>query len=69
MAAVAWLATGDAAAEQDLLNALQGGGARPGILQSLTGGYLPDMGQSDLAVQIQSTWVIPAPSPQVQQVG
>jgi len=69
MAAVAWLATGDAAAEQDLLNALQGGGARPGILKSLTGGYLPDMGQSDLAVQIQSTWVIPAPSPQVQQVG
>ena len=68
MGALAWLAGGEPNAREELLEALQNGGAQPDILKSLTDGYLPDLGLTDLAAQIQRSWTLPVPAAQMQKV-
>ena len=65
MNAVEHLAGGDQQAVQALQQSLQHSGIQPVLLNNLTGGYLPDMGQQALAQRIRQEWVIPIPAQSV----
>ena len=68
MEAVTWLHSGGKSAQSELLHSLQKDGANGETLRNLTGGYLPDLGFSDLAAQIQNDWTIPVTSTEVHPV-
>lgn len=63
MEAVQWLASGNPIAKHDLLSALKAGNANPVLLQNLLTGYLPDLGYSKLAAEVQQEWTIPSQTP------
>jgi len=61
MDAVTHLAAGEGEAIQALKHSLQASHIRPSMLNNLIDGYLPDLGQMQLAEQLQHTWRLPAP--------
>jgi DNA helicase-2/ATP-dependent DNA helicase PcrA len=66
--AMLWLASGQASAKTDLLQALKQVGVNPGLMANLVDGYLLDLGLPDLAAQIQDSWTVPIPTKEVHSV-
>ena len=62
MEAIAWLACGEARARQSLLASLRTFSIHSHLLHNLISGYLPDLGQEQLAQQIKSEHTLFIPS-------
>jgi len=63
MGALVYMQQGDERAKSSLLSVLQNGAAYPHLLQNIVNGYLPDMGQTELASRIQREWTLPVQQP------
>ena len=72
MEALQWLAAGDTSSREALIRAIERDGTNQGLLHNLVFGYLPDMGQDDLAEELQrrcsNILSVPIPTIDVKEV-